>query len=61
MLISPSVTLAALPSSDTSMVSLKVSLNSLTISSTMGMDMTSEGIGSLSSVGPNEYGVDEMT
>ena len=61
MLISPSVILAALLSSDTSMVSLKVSLNSLTVSLMMGIGMTIDGIGSLSSVGPNEYGVGEKT
>ena len=55
MLIGPSVTLAASPSADTSRVSLKFSSNSLSSSSMMGMDMTSEGIGSLSLVGPNVY------
>ena len=55
MLIGPSVTLAASPSTDTSRVSLKSSSNSLSSSLMMGMDMTNEGIGSFSSVGPNEY------
>ena len=55
MLITPSVTLAALASSDTSMVSLKFLSNSLSSSVMMGIVMTTEGIGSLSSVGPNEY------
>ena len=55
MLIGPSVTLAASPSADTLRVSLKSSSNSLSSSSMIGMDMTREGIGSLSSVGPNEY------
>ena len=55
MLIGPSVTLAASPSADTSRVSLKPSSNSLSPSLMMGTDMTLEGIGSLSSVGPNEY------
>ena len=55
MLICPSVTLAASPSADTSRVSLKFSSRSLSSSLMMGMDMTLEGIGSFSSVGPNEY------
>ena len=55
MLIAPSVTLAASLSADTSRVSLKFSSNSLSSSLMMGMDMTSEGMGSFSSVGPNEY------
>ena len=55
MLIGPSVTLAALPSADTSRVSLKFSFNSLLSSSLIGICMISEGIGSLSSVGPNGY------
>ena len=55
MLIGPSVTLAARPSADTSRVSLKSLSSSLSSSLMMGMDMTSERIGSLSSVGPNEY------
>ena len=55
MLIGPSVTLAASPSADTSRVSLKVSFNSLSSSLMMGIDMTREGIGSLSSVGLNVY------
>ena len=59
MLIAPSVTLAALPSADTSRVSLKSSSNSLSPSLMMGTDMTNEGIRSLSSVGPNEYVVVE--
>ena len=56
-LIAPSVTLAALSSAATSMVSLKFSSNSLLLSFMMRMDMTIEGIGSLSSVGPNVYEV----
>ena len=59
MLITPSVTLAALASSDTSMVSLKFSSNSLPSSVMMGIVKATEGIGSLSSVGPNEYVVAE--
>ena len=55
MLIGPSVTLAASPSTDTSRVSLKSSSNSLSPSLMMGMDIISEGIGSFSSVGPNVY------
>ena len=59
MLITPSVTLAALASSDTSMVSLKFSSISLSSSGMMGIVMICEGIGSLSFVGPNEYVVAE--
>ena len=53
MLISPSEMLDALASSDTTMVSLKVSSNSLISSGMMGIDITVEGIGSLASAGRN--------
>ena len=59
MLIDPSVTLASLSSADTSRVSVKFSFNSVLLSSLIEIDMTSEGIGSLSSVGPNTYVVAE--
>ena len=59
MLITPSVTLAALASADTSMVSLKFSSNSLSSSVSMGIVMTSDGIGSLSLTGSNAYSLGE--
>ena len=59
VLIGPLVTLAALPSADTSRISSNFSFNSLLLSSLIGIGMTSEGTGSLSSVGPNTYVVGE--
>ena len=55
MLFPPSVMLDALASPDTSMVSLKLSLNSFSLSGMMGIDMTTEGIGSLLSAGSKSY------